>query len=295
VAFELGGELQPGAEYAVTVAPGIVDHEGRPAVEPERTAGFSVETEPDLREPVIGQLVPLVSDGCVVVRWVTTEPADARLGVQFNGVAAEAYDPTPLVAHELGVRLPAGEGEAQVIAQSSDLAGLTTAVSARVPISRTPRLVITGLLSNPRGPEPAQEWVELRNLEDSTVDLRGFALQSGRGARSVLPGSLLGPGVSGLVVSQRYDPFQGDDVPPAPEAVVVRLAEGRIAGGLANTGESLVLVDAQGTVVSRYGGYVNASASTNQGRSIVRVDPTGCDVRANFALSTNTATPGGGP
>jgi hypothetical protein len=293
--LELAGRLQPGGRYTLAIGPGVVDDAGREAAAPEHEPSFQVERVDDRSAPGIGQVAPLASDHCLVVRWVTTEPADSRLTVTLGPVSLTVVDPAPVTLHEIGVSLPPGGGLASFTAASADLAGLGVEAGASLPVADLPRVAITEILPNPRGPEPAQEWVELRNLGAAAVDTDGLVLASARGGRSLLPDARLAPGGYALVVSAGYDPYQGEDPPPAPGALLLRVAETRVAGGLTNAGEALTLADASGALLSRYGGYVDASAKSAEGHSVVRVDETACDVRASFALSAGDPTPGAGP
>ena len=56
-----------------------------------------------------------------------------------------------------------------------------------------PPLVITEVLANAAGPEPAQEFVELRNLGDGAVSLAGLRLEDAKGGDD-LPAETLAPG-----------------------------------------------------------------------------------------------------
>ena len=71
------------------------------------------------------------------------------------------------------------------------------------------------MLANAAGPEPAQEYVELRNLGGDAVSLAGLRLEDAKGGDD-LPAETLAPGGYALVVPSGYDPAQGQD--PAPRA-----------------------------------------------------------------------------
>ncbi|HEY3355355.1 MAG TPA: lamin tail domain-containing protein [Polyangia bacterium] len=295
VPLDVAGRLQPGGEYRLAVAAGITDAAGRDLVEPEQAPAFRADGADDRIAPVIGQVEPTAADGCLVVRWVSSEPADSRLTATLGAVSLTVHDPTPVILHEVGVRLPPGGGVARFLAASADLAALAAEAGASVPIADLPRVAITELLPNPHGPEPAQEWVELRNLGATPVALAGFVLAAGPGIQSALPPAVLPPGGYAVVGGASYDPFQGEDPPPAPGAVVIHVSDGRVAGGLTNAGEALTLSDGAGRLVSRYGGYLDVGSQDTEGHSVVRVGQDACDVRTSFVLSEGAPTPGTGP
>lgn len=126
------------------------------------------------------------------------------------------------------------------------------------------RLVISEVLANPRGPEPAQEWVELVNEGTAPAELQGVRLEDEQGA-SVLPSYWLEPGERVLVVSERFLLESELDVPIPREVGLVRVpALGQ--GGLSNAGEALRLRLPEGQIVSRFPGL----AAPVEGRSVAR-------------------------
>jgi hypothetical protein len=152
---------------------------------------------------------------------------------------------------------------------TTDLRGNETAFSVelttRLPL---PHVVLNEVLANPRGAEPAQEWVEVVNDGSTAVDLGDFTLEHSEG-RAVLPPAPLPPRGFALVVVQSYELADGQDVPPAPGTLIVRLP--RL--GLTNSGETLALRGADGTVLSRF----PAIAPPREGVSIGRRTPSSPD------------------
>lgn len=162
-------------------------------------------------------------------------------------------------------------------------------VDAAVEIRTEParaHVVINEVLANPRGAEPAQEWVELFNDGAAPVDLAGFSLQDAAGS-TALPAFVLEPGRHVLVASEAYTAEGGTDVAAAAGTPVLRVPElGK--NGLSNSGEALQLVDAGGVVVSRF-----PARATKNGVSVARRTPaTPDDAPEAFAAH---APPGASP
>jgi hypothetical protein len=152
--------------------------------------------------------------------------------------------------------------------------------------------VLTEVLQNPAGPEPAQEYVELLNLGSQAVDLAGWQLDDGDDGVGVnlLPAGKLAPGRRAVVVGKGYKPGSLDPS-PVSGALLVRLDRALGDSGLSNAGEVIVLRDPQGRVVSAYSNQLgSASGKSFEGRSVQRVDPSRCDVRSNWRFAK--ATPG---
>ena len=89
-----------------------------------------------------------------------------------------------------------------------------------------PPIVITEVLANAAGPEPAQEFVELRNLGSEPVSLAGLRLEDAKGGDD-LPAEMLAPDAYALVVPSGYDPAQGQD--PAPRTGTLLVGSVRLS------------------------------------------------------------------
>jgi hypothetical protein len=153
-----------------------------------------------------------------------------------------------------------------------------------------PHAVINEVLANPLGPEPAQEWVELVNDGASPIDLGGFVL-SDSGGDVVLPKGLLKPGGFALVVGSGFEASGGQDPPPAPGTVLLRVPRVGSAG-LSNSGEALRLTSDAGQLLSRF----PAIAAARPGVSAVRRNPSSPDEdkEAFFSSPDGGSTPGRG-
>ena len=148
-------------------------------------------------------------------------------------------------------------------------------------------------MANAAGPEPAQEYVELRNLGDADVPLAGLHIEDAKGADD-LPAETLAAGGYALVVTSAYDPNQGQDPPPRAGTLLLRVDSRIGADGLSNGGELVRLMSGD-AVVSSYGGWVSVSASSWSGKGVHRLVQTACDRADAWNRTPLAATPGAGP
>ncbi|MCS6900953.1 MAG: lamin tail domain-containing protein [Myxococcales bacterium] len=117
-------------------------------------------------------------------------------------------------------------------------------VTTRAPI---PHVVLSEVLADALGPEPASEWVELYNDGALPVLLEGWALEDGQGL-TPLPPFEIAPGSYALLANEMLE--TSGDHPVAPGCPILHLPKlGK--SGLSNQGEVLTLLDAQGTARSR--------------------------------------------
>jgi hypothetical protein len=171
------------------------------------------------------------------------------------------------------------------LAESAPLAWRTPAA--------LPQVVITEVLANSAGPEPAQELVELRNLGDVDVSLEGLSLADAKGS-DALPPAMLGPGAYALVVTSAYQPQDGTDEPPRAGTQLLRV-DGRLgADGLSNGGEVTRLLRGD-EVVSSYGGWIDVSSVAWAGKSVHRLVQSACDRPSAWNHTPRAATPGADP
>lgn len=174
-------------------------------------------------------------------------------------------------------------------AAAVDAAGRVVEAEVEV-TTQAPRahVVITEVMAAPKGPEPAQEWIELFNDGHEPADLADFQLDVA-GAATPLPSLVLPPGAFALVVSEAYVLAEGSDVPPASGTFLVRIPKlGK--RGLSNEGQVIALLDAEGAVVSRF----PAVPKPQKGVSVVRVRPDALDeLPSSFAYDPNgSSSPG---
>lgn len=149
--------------------------------------------------------------------------------------------------------------------------------------SFAPRLVLTEVFANPRGPEPQSEWIEIFNPGTASASLSGFSVADDDGV-VLLPDVTLLPGAWALVVRSDFQ-SQADVVPQARAVPVVVPKVG--GNGLRNSGETVRLLDRDGALVSQI-----PALSVKEGVSVARRDLWGGDEAENFAAH---APPGCSP
>ncbi len=180
----------------------------------------------------------------------------SRLGAHFaaSDVGAELFVPA---SDEL-----AGEPIELVV---FDQAGRSTKTSFALDgVEQTARLVLNEVMANPKGPEPAQEWIELVNAGGASDDLGRYQLADA-GGTIALPSVQMPPMSVVLLVRDDFDATTPDDVPLPSDTVLVRVPQlGR--SGISNSGEALTLLATDGTVVSRF----PARPASVQGTSVAR-------------------------
>jgi hypothetical protein len=205
----------------------------------------------------------------------------------ISGGALDAVIRTGPGAPALVSPLPPSSSLALLV-ETLDVNGQAT--QATVPIVTLPpmaHVVINEVLANPVGEEPEQEWVELYNDGLAPADLAGYVL-SDIGGEEVLPGALLAPGAYALVVNEAFDEQSEHDPMPEPGTLILRV-ESVGKNGLSNEGEPLKLLDAGGTVVSRF----PAAPKPKAGRSVIRIHPKAVDeLESSFMLCAVFPSPG---
>jgi hypothetical protein len=266
--------LLPNARYQVVAGGGAL---------PLATGAGADTTAPSLLAPTLAWDGPQV-----IVRLAADEPVTAELRDEAGKTLAQSD--VAALAQELCGEPQSG---AQLSVVVRDLAG--NVAGALVPVAlppARPRLAITELCAHPKGPRPAQQWVELRNLDAETADTTGMHILAG-GGESALPSALLPAGAYALVVGAGFDAASAVDVPPRPGTILLRLAGAAIGRGLVSAGGGAVeLHDALATPLSRYGGFLDTSARMAAGSSVERVGEAACDLRANWQVRA-TPSPGG--
>jgi hypothetical protein len=125
-------------------------------------------------------------------------------------------------------------------------------------------LVLNEVMTNPSGPEPEQEWVELFNDGVGPVQVNHWILQDA-GGDTDLPECILEPGQFALVVNLPYNPESWVDRSPAPGTRILRV-EKLGTDGLSNAGEALRIVATGAKAASS----IPPIASPKQGSSIAR-------------------------
>jgi hypothetical protein len=293
---DLAGSLPASTSCAVSIAAGAVDTSGA-AVPPGTIGVFEDANAPDVTPPVLTGVAVASAGPCLDVRFATDEPATGTVVVQAGGVEIDTPAGTGATSFDIGI--PVGglppSTAATVTVRATDLAGNAAAsapLAFTTPVALPP-IAITEVLANSAGPEPQQEYVELRNLGAADVSLAGLRLLDSKGGDD-LPAETLAPGGYALIVTATYDPNQGSDPAPRAGTLLLRVDTRLGADGLSNAGEAvqLVLGDA---VVSSYGGWVSVSAGSWNGHAVHRLVQTACDSSSAWNHTPLPPTPGSGP
>ncbi|MDC0674002.1 hypothetical protein [Nannocystis radixulma] len=307
LSWRTDGPLAPGVVYELGGGT-LRDRAGRPAIAPREFAGFRTGPGPDTAPPDLDSLAFALVGRCLHARLHAREPL--RLRLQVDAAAREFVAPAGPV--DVGLRLvgPAG-AEVTATLEAWDLAGRRAERSATHVLGDSfdpaaPPLALVEVLANPRGREPAQEFVELADLRTAgePLQIAGLRLVDGlQGAvdpagGDPLPPFTSAPGQRHVVVPAAYDPAAGDDPGPPPGTSLLRVDASLAAGGLKNSpGEVVALVFETGAngpvVLDSYGGWHDPGDLP--GRSLAR-DPGGCDTPAAWAPHPDgRANPGLGP
>jgi hypothetical protein len=252
-------EVSPGRTHRLTFADGLVDATGAPVPGGPLELRYATRddgTPPRLlalpcaldEAPVEGGCL-LADDRHVALRFDAAEPVRASL--EGTAAAAEVLAP-----RGRGVLEIAGLGPDRPLdlrLRLVDLAGLETALP--LPTRTLPPLATVSIVevrSDPLGPEPRQEYVELVNWGDEDVALEGFAVTDDpmREGDVLRRPFRLPPGARVLLVADAFDPADEADDPVPPGAALLRVGSSLGSGGLTNRGEPLFLRDAEGRRVS---------------------------------------------
>lgn len=184
----------------------------------------------------------LIDDRSVTFRLAATEAVRVRI----DAAGRTLLDVAP--RGDATLRLDGLSPEATVRARVvlTDFGGATW--EGDEVLSTTPPLApiaIVEVRADPLGPEPRQEYVEVLNWGDETVDLQGFSITDrAESEGDVVPRTArLAPGQRALIVGAAFDPEEGSDPAVPPGTPLVRLDGALGTGGLANRGEPVFLRD----------------------------------------------------
>lgn len=252
-ALEGPGVLPPSL-LGVLLAPGAFQPEDHRAVSAPSSCSGVVELDSciEVRDDRV-LVTPLSRD----TLWQVAEPT-LRVVVSSAGRRTTLLNGlTPLTSYAVRGSLLTSDAVSQRFVLE-----VTTARAAR-------HLILSEVLANPLGPEPASEWIELTNDSNQPVELGGLWLEDAT-SRSALPSELLAPRETALLVAAGFRP-SALDVPIAPGTRLLTL-QALGARGLSNSGEALLLVGPEG-IVARF----PALAAPHAGRSLARRALDGAD------------------
>jgi hypothetical protein len=293
---DLGGVLPAGITCRVAVGDGITDAAGK-SIAAGVIGVFDTAVSRDQTPPVLSGLTVDLAGPCLTVSFTTDEPSTGSVVVRAGDVEIDTQAGVGATTFSVSIPmtdLPA-ETAATVTVRVVDRAG-NVAASSPVPLqtpAAVPPVAITEVLANAAGPEPGQEYVELRNMSEEPLDVGGLRLEDAKGADQ-LPAEVLPAGAYALVVPSGYDPAGAQDTPPRPGTLLLRVDSRLGADGLANGGERVRLMRGD-AVVSSYGGWVDVSASAWAGKGVHRLVQTACDRAESWNRTPLEATPGAAP
>ena len=141
-------------------------------------------------------------------------------------------------------------------------------------VAAAPTIVINEIAWAGTAASSNDEWIELYNAGDATVDLAGWQLRAADGSPTIALSGSLAPGE--FLLLERSDDQTVADI----AAAII------YSGALNNQGERLELLDAQGQVVDAVnadGGPWPAGSAGPDFRSMERIDPTAPAVDGNWA------------
>jgi hypothetical protein len=292
----LAGHLPPAVPCRVVIGAGASDAGGA-AIAGGVVGIFEAAAEADETPPVLADLSIAAAGPCLGVSFATDEPVTATIVLQAGGVEMTSAAGVGQTRFDVAIPVTAlpPESPATITVTAVDRAGNVVASSplAFETPPPLPPIAITEVLANAAGPEPAQEYVELRNLGSEAVSLAGLRLEDAKGGDD-LPAEVLAPDGYALVVSSGYDAAQGQDPAPRAGTLLVRVDSRIGADGLSNGGELVRLMSGD-LVVSSYGGWVSVSASSWSGKGVHRLVQTACDRADAWNRTPLAATPGAGP
>ncbi len=257
---------------------------------------FDVAAGPDAAPPVLADATVDAAGPCAAVRFATDEPATATVVIAAAGSEVSrtlGWGQTTFDAAMALVSLPPSTAATATII-ATDRAG-NVAVALALEFQTPPALppvAITEVLANPAGPEPGQEYVELRNLGAEPVVLAGLRVEDSKGGDDLPDETLVGGGYA-LIVASTYVPGQAGDPAPRAGTLLVRVDARIGSDGLSNSGEAVRLVQGQ-TPISTYGGWVAVSSSGWSGQAVHRLDPAACDDAQAWNRTPMPPTPGAG-
>jgi hypothetical protein len=247
---------------------------------PKRVADEPLACEPGEIQFALG--CALVQDDRLIVRgpstsldWLVT--SDRRAYDLFDGTVppsgrfiARNLDPSTWEELEVStVDVRGAKREYKVVVKMGEL---------------MPHPVLNEVYANPFGSEPAQEWIEIHNDGLMDVELGDLILRDDGGER-VLPAFALQHDEYVLLTREDLKTKGGQGDPSLQGCDVVSM-QSLGKNGLANSGETLSLVDADGVVLSQF-----LPVAVKDGQSASRLTDADFDDDPGSFAATPFATP----
>lgn len=276
ISFDAGPELDPSAVVVPPVSYGGLALDPMPISAPDAAAAAAVSCANS--ELALGFGCATADDDRLLVR-TPKAPLLWRVTTRAGGEVQLTSSEAPLLIR--GLSPSASE---PVAGEAYDALGNVESFSIVAnTLPARDHLVLSEVLANPLGPEPASEWVEVVNDGSSALSLAGFVFEDSKIAVP-LPAAELVPGEYALLVRDDFTPG-GSDVAPLAGTQLVRLPE-LGSGGLSNSGEAVFLATSAGVVISSF-----PPLAPRAGDSAARAYPWSPDGAAS-SFTTGTPTPG---
>ncbi len=279
VALEFAQPLGPATDHAVRVNETLLDGTGAPVgpLDVRFRTGATPKGEPlhwvapscaDDETPLMvedddGNDVEvgcaLVRDVDLALRAAVSGPARVTVRVAPVGTGSPNAPTTAFRTTTLRDVAPRGEfrfsldglapdTDYGVTVEVTDMAErVTSTVTTIRTLPPLPALYITEVRSNPAGPEPDQEYVEILNGGTTPISLFGMRITDDPGRTGdLLPPLVLPAGARALVVDPDFDPTHPKDVAVPAGVPLLRLTSSIGSSGLTNAGEPVILRDGDG-------------------------------------------------
>jgi hypothetical protein len=251
--------LAPSSRYQIVVDESVQDARGAPVGPWSSTFYTASQIDADsptyilepcaIDETEIKVGCALVDDQGAIIRFSVNEPV--RIELLASNESTSLIAPRGDAAISVKNREPESVLDFQLTA--IDAAGNRSITSFAITTETDlARLSITEVRADPRGQEPAQEFIELLNYGDTPTDLEGFSISDQRDdLGDIIKQSVrVNPGERVLLVADGFDPNDSKDDMPLPGTILVRLGSALTGSGLSNSGSDLFLRDPSGRRVS---------------------------------------------
>jgi len=259
IVLEPEAPLEANARFHIVIDDSVRDARGAPIV--AQPFGFDTASEADRDSPKLLPLPCAIDESDLAIGCALIDDQNVRLRLRANEpVRFQLEDPED----NISLTAPRGDGvitlrdrkpgsliDMQLTATDEagnrSIAPLTLRVQTELA-----RLSITEVRADPRGPEPAQEFIELLNYGDDPIDLKGFSVSDASDGRGVVieQSQFVFPNARVLLVADDFDPEEPRDDAPLPGTYLVRVGKSLTSNGLANSGEDIFLRDPNGRRIS---------------------------------------------
>jgi hypothetical protein len=251
--------LQPLARYGLRTSRALRDGQGTPLAALD--ASFTTADVADARAPTLDLPTCALDETPLPVGCAVVDDTSASLRVTSSDLARVVLATDSERHAHMAKR---GEVQLSILdlrpgqrivgaLEAFDLANHRATTLFSITTERDlPKVSITEVRADPRGPEPAQEFVEVTSYDSVPIALSGFTLSDApdEPGQVLVTDAVLYPGARVLLVSDAFDPDHPLDTPVPAGTALVRVGKSLASAGLTNAGEPLFLRDPHGRRVS---------------------------------------------